>query len=121
MAVLAVNIGEVQLQAVIMLPELPLRAAGAAMEWATEKIGPWAWLTLGVVVAGGIYWYCKQPPDSRDRIKTTTGQVATHFMQEYSRTADGIYQARLQLRACMVPKPERRTPTSAILRELALS
>jgi hypothetical protein len=121
MAVLAINIGEVQLQAVIWLPELPLRVAGAAMEWATEKIGPWAWMILGVVVAGGIYWYCKQPPERRDRIKSAADQVATHVMQEYSKAADGVYQARLQLRACMVPKPEHRTPTSAILRELALS
>jgi hypothetical protein len=121
MAVLAINIGEVHLRAVILLPELPLRAAGAAMDWATEKIGPWAWVILGVVIAGGIYWYSKQPPERRDQIKTTAGQVATHLLQEYGKATDGVYQARLQLRACMVPKPGHRTPASAILRELALS
>lgn len=121
MAVLAINIGEVQLQAVIWVPALPFRVAGAAMGWATEKIGPAAWVILGVVVAGSVYWYAKQPPERRERIRTVAGQVATHVMSEYSETADGVYQARLQLRACMVPKPEHRTSTSAILRELALA
>jgi len=121
MAVLAINIGQVQLQAVIWLPEFPLRVAGATMEWATEKIGGWAWVILAVVVGGGIYWYCKQPPERRDKIKTVAGQIGSHVIEEYSKAADGVQQARLQLRASMVPKPEHRTPTSAILRELALS
>ena len=73
MAVLAINIGEVQLQAVIFIPSLPFRVVGAAMEWATEKIGPLAWVILGVGVAGGIVWYCKQPPERRP---------ATRLMQE---------------------------------------
>jgi hypothetical protein len=121
MAVLAINIGEVQLQAVIWLPALPLRVAGAAMEWATEKIGGWAWVILGVAVAGGVYWYTKQPPERRQQIQTVAGQVANHVVDEYGKATGGLYQARLQLRAAMVPKPEHRTPTSAILRELALS
>ncbi len=121
MAVLAINVGEVQLQAVIWLPALPFRIAGATMGWATEKIGGWAWVILGVATAGGIYWYTKQPPERREQIKTVAGQVATHFMDQYGKATDGVYQARLQLRAVMVPKPVHRTPTSAILRELALS
>ena len=121
MAVLAINIGEVQLQALIFIPSLPFRVVGAAMEWATEKIGPLAWVILGVGVAGGIVWYCKQPPERRDRINKVAGDIATRVMRDYSKATDGVYQARLQLRACMVPKPEHRTPTSAILRELALS
>jgi hypothetical protein len=121
MAVLAINIGEVELQAVIWLPALPLRVAGATIEWATEKIGGWAWVILGVAVAGGIYWYTKQPPERREQIKNLAGQIATHVMDEYGKATDGVYQARLQLRAAMVPKPDHRTPTSAIVRELALS
>lgn len=121
MAVLAINIGQVQLQAVIWVPALPFRVVGTAMEWATEKIGSWAWVVAGALVVGGAVWYCKQPPERRGRINAAVGQVATHAMQEYSKAADCVHQARLQLRAAMVPKPERRTPTSAILRELALS
>jgi len=33
---------------------LPFRVVGAAMEWATEKIGPLARVILGVGVVGGI-------------------------------------------------------------------
>jgi hypothetical protein len=32
-----------------------------------------------------------------------------------------VYQARVTLRASVVPKPQGRTPVSAIMRELALS
>lgn len=42
-------------------------------------------------------------------------------MDEYTSAAANVHQARLQLRASMVPKPEQRTPVSAIVRELALS
>jgi hypothetical protein len=49
---------------VIFIPSLPFRVVGVAMEWATEKIGPLAWVILGVGVVGGIVWYCKQPPDA---------------------------------------------------------
>jgi hypothetical protein len=121
MAVLAVNIGEVQLQAVIVVPALPFRLAGAAMNWATGRFGRSAWVVLGLVVAGGIYWYFKQPPQRRDMIKKMAGSIGTHVMNEYGAAAETLYQARVKLRACMVPKPENRTPVSAILRELALS
>ena len=121
MAVVAINIGEVQLQAVIWVPALPFRAAGAAMKWATGKIGPMAWVLLGVVVAGGIYWYVKQPPERRDTVKKVASSMGTHIMEEYGKAAGEVYQGRLKLRACMVPKPGQRTPVSEILRQLALS
>jgi len=57
----------------------------------------------------------------RDRIRKVAGEIGTHLLENYGTAAAGVYQARLQLRACMVPRPGRRTPASAILRELALS
>ena len=121
MTVLAVNIGQVQLQAVIVVPALPFRLAGATMKWATGKIGNFAWMILGIAVAGGIYWYFEQPPDRRDTIKKVAGSIGTHIMNEYGAAAETVYQAQVKLRACMVPKPEDRTLVSAILRELAIS
>jgi hypothetical protein len=75
----------------------------------------------GVLIGGGIYWYCQQPPERRERIRSVAGQIGTHLMGRYQVAAAGVYQARLQLRACMAPRPERRTLASAIVRELALS
>jgi hypothetical protein len=121
MAVLAVNIGEVQLQAVVVVPALPFRLAGATMKWATGKIGNYAWVILGLAAAGGIYWYFNQPPERRDTLKKAAGSIGTHVMNEYGAATETVYQARVSLRACMVPKPENRTAVSAILRELALS
>lgn len=121
MAVVAINVGEVQLQAVIWVPALPFRAAGAAMKWATDKIGPMAWVLLGVVTAGGIYWYFKQPPERRDTIKKVASSMGTRIVEEYGEAAGEVYRGRLKLHACMVPKPEQRIPVSEILRQLALS
>ena len=121
MAVVAINVGEMQVRAVVLLPELPVRAAAATIKWATSRIGPVAWLILGVMATGGIYWYCQQPAERRDRINNVTGQIGSHLLTEFGKAADGVQQARLQLRACVVPRPEERSIVSSILRELALS
>lgn len=68
MAVLAINIGGSSCRR-SSSSRLPFRVVGAAMEWATEKIGPLAWVILGVGVAGGIVWYCKQPPERRPAMR----------------------------------------------------
>ena len=90
------------------------------MKWATGKIGNYAWVILGLA-ASSIYWYFKQPTERRDTIKEVAGSIGTHIMEQYGAAAEVVYQGRVKLRACMVPKPENRTPVSAILRELALS
>ena len=71
--------------------------------------------------AGGIYWYRKQPPERRERIKEIAGDIGTHFMREYADATGVVQQARLKLRANLVPKPEQRSTASAILRELAVA
>lgn len=82
MAVVAINIGEMQVQAAVMLPAAPVRAAGAAVKWASDRIGPVTWVILAVVIGGGIYWYHKQPPGRRDRIKQLAGEIGTHLLAE---------------------------------------
>jgi hypothetical protein len=121
MAVIAINIGEMQVHAVLVVPALPIRLAAAGVKWATERIGPAAWVILILAAAGGIYWYRKQPPERRERIKEIAGDIGTHFMNEYAGATEVIQQARLKLRANIVPKPEQRTTASAILRELAVA
>jgi hypothetical protein len=121
MALVAINIGDTQVRAVIWLPTLPFRAAGASMKWATDRIGPAAWVILAVVVGGAVYWYCKQPPERREAFKKVATSIGTHLMDQYTEGTSVAYQASLKLRACAVPRPEQRTPASAILRELALS
>jgi hypothetical protein len=110
-----------QVHAVLVVPALPIRLAAAGVKWATERIGPAAWVILILAAAGGIYWYRKQPPERRERIKEIAGDIGTHFMNEYAGATEVIQQARLKLRANIVPKPEQRTTASAILRELAVA
>jgi hypothetical protein len=121
MAVVAINIGEMQVHAIVMIPATPVMAAGAAVKWASDRFGHITWVVLGLLVGGGIYWYCKQTPEYRARTREVAGKVGTRLMEEFGTAADGVNQARLQLRASVVPRPDRRTPVSAILRELAVS
>ena len=121
MAVAAISIGEMQVQAIVMIPAAPVVAAGAAVKWASGRFGPVAWVILGVLIGGGIYWYRKQPPERRGRVQQAAGEIGTQLLEEYGTAAGGVNRARALLRACVVPKPEQRTPVSAILRELALS
>jgi len=121
MAVAAINIGEMQVQAIVMIPAAPVMAAGAAVKWASDRFGPVAWVILGVLIGGGIYWYRKQPPQRREQVKQVAGEIGTHLLEEYGTAVNGVNRARVLLRASVVPRPEQRTPVSAILRELALT
>lgn len=121
MAVVAINIGEIQVRAAVIIPAAPVMAIGAAVKWASDRFGPVAWVILGVLIGGGIYWYRKQPPGRRKRIKQVVGEIGTHLLEEVGTAADGVHRARVMLRGCLVPRPDQRTPASAILRELALS
>jgi len=49
------------------------------------------------------------------------GEVGMRLLGEFATATDGVNQARVLLRASAVPRPEKRTPVSAILRELAVS
>jgi hypothetical protein len=121
MAVAAINVGEMQARAVIMVPAMPIMAGGAAVKWASNRFGLAAWVLVGAVVGGGIYWYRKQSPERREQVKQVAGQVGAHLLEEFGTAANMAHQARVLLRASVVPKPEQQTPAAAILRELALS
>ncbi len=121
MAVVAINVGEMRVHAVMMVPALPAQAVGAAFKWSYDRIGPATWVIPGVLIGGGIYWYCKQPPERRERIRHVVGEIGASYLQQYGAAAEVAYQSRLLLRACVVPRPEQRSTVSAILRELALA
>ncbi|MGH3394033.1 MAG: hypothetical protein ACRDPO_05020 [Streptosporangiaceae bacterium] len=46
MAVIAINIGEMRVHAVLVVPALPVRLAAAGVKWASERIGLAAWVIL---------------------------------------------------------------------------
>jgi hypothetical protein len=121
MAVGAIQVGETHVQAVVMIPGIPARAATAGMKWAIGRIGPWAWVITAAATAGGIWWFCRQPPERREKIVTVARQVGTHLLDEYGRGAEFVLAAQRRLRGCVVPRPEQRTIVSAIVREMAMS
>lgn len=121
MAMAAINIGEMQVRVIVMIPAAPAMAVGATAKWASDRFGPAAWVILGVLIGGGFYWYRKQPPERRERVRQVAGEIGTHLLEEYGTAAGRVNRARMLLRACVVPSPQQRTPVSAIMRELALS
>jgi len=121
MAVAAIGVGETRIQTIVMVPAIPARAAAAGVKWAAGRIGPAAWVITGALIGGGIWWYCKQPPERRDSIREAAVQAVTPLVENYNTATEVVHRGRLQLRTCVVPRPGRRTPVSAILRELALS
>ena len=121
MAVLGVKVGQVHLNAVVMVPALPVRLIGGTAKWVSEKIGPAAWVVLVVIVVGGIWLYFRQPLERRERIKEVGGKVGTFLLDEYMDAATEVGKARVELHACLVPKPDERSRMSAVLRELAMS
>lgn len=120
-AVVEIGIGEARVQAILTIPAVPVQAVGATMKWATGRFGPAAWIAGAVLMGGVGFWLYRQPADRRDRIKAVAAQIGKHFLDEYQAATGGVHQARLQLRASMIPRPAQRTPASAIMRELAVS
>jgi hypothetical protein len=121
MAVAAINVGESRVQALVMVPAAPALAAGGALRWASARFGPAAWVGAGLLAAGGIYWYRKQPPGRRGQLRQSAAAIGGRLLEEFCVAAGGAGQARLALRATVVPAPGQRTPAAAILRELATS
>src|SRR5258708_15594018 len=76
---------------------------------------------LGLVVIGGIYWYRKQAPERRERIKEVTFDIGSRPMDQFEIAVAEVQLERVQVHACVLASPGRRAPVSAILRELARS
>jgi hypothetical protein len=94
MAVAAINVGEMQLHAVVMLPAAPARAAGGAFKWTYDRIGSFTWVILGVIIGGGFYWYHKQPQERRKRIMQVAGEIGDSYLQQYGAAAEVAYRVR---------------------------
>jgi hypothetical protein len=113
--------GESHYQVTVMVPAAPVMAIGGAAKWASKKIGPAAWLLLGTLAVGGVWLYFRQPQERREGIKEAAVKVGAALFDELEKASAEMMAARVQLRAGVVPGPAERTPTSAVLRELAMS
>jgi hypothetical protein len=120
-AAIDIRVGERHLQAAGMIPAAPVIAAFATTKWASEKIGPSAWLILGLIFGGGIYAYRQQPEERRGRIKEIARTMGLELMEQRAVASAEVRQARDLLRIYAVAGPEQRTSTSAIFRELAIT
>ncbi|HEV2374446.1 MAG TPA: hypothetical protein VGS19_20080 [Streptosporangiaceae bacterium] len=121
MAVVAVNVGDVQLPAEVVFPAVPCRSVAASAEAAVDRFGPVACVVLAMLGIGGATWYRELPPERRQKVKRVVSQIGAHLADEYEQPPDDVHRARHELGACMVPSPEQRSALSALVREMAIS
>ena len=122
LAAIELRFGEFQFQAMVTLPATPVRAAVGAFTWASGKIGRRAtWTIVGILVVGLVILYLKQPEERKEKIKEAAVKLGKSYVNEMTTTATNVQLAHAQLRASVVPGPQDRSSTSAILRELAVS
>ena len=122
MAVVALKLGEFEFSAMVMIPAAPFRAAGMAFSWASAKIGRPA--TVAVIAAVAVILaviYFNQPPERKDKIKGVAAEVGKSYLNQMMVVTASVQSAQAQIRANVVLGPERRSPISAVLRELALA
>ena len=120
-AAIDVRVGEHQLQAVTMIPAAPVYAIGAGTKWASEKIGPWAWVLLAALGVGAVVLYRRQSPERREAIRKVAAGVGNVLMEQYAEAQRAVNDAQSKLSACLVPPPDTRSVPSAVLRMLATS
>lgn len=120
-AAINVEVGQVQFQALAMIPTAPVVAVGATVKLGWDKIGPAALLILAAVVAGGVMWYRRQPDERRERIRSVVGEVGQFLAEEGNKALTEMRQAEALLGAYVVPEPEICSVTSAVVRKLAMT
>ena len=74
----AVKGGAARFQVSVMVPAAPVMAVGEITKWASEKIGPWAWAGLAVLLIAGGFLYSRQPEERRAKIRAAMIPNATH-------------------------------------------
>ncbi|MHB1891451.1 MAG: hypothetical protein ACYCUF_11300 [Acidimicrobiales bacterium] len=121
LAAINVKVGETQVQAIMLVPATPILAVGATARWAADKVGPVAWVALALLALGGAVLYQRQPPERKERIKHIASETGRFLLNEYTRASNNLQHAQDQLGSCVVPGPEERSVTSAVLRKLAVA
>lgn len=120
LAVIAVQDGEMHVRVTLSLPAVPVRLAVAGGKWAARKVGPVpAAVILLTAAAAGIWWYRSQPAGRREQVRDAALSLGKLYMEQYNAAGAELLQARVDLRGSLVPRPEHRSATSAVLRELA--
>jgi hypothetical protein len=94
-----------RLNATVMLRAAPVVALGKETKWGSEKIGPVAWFIMAALVLGGIWLYPQQPGERRERIRDAAAKTGMFLLEEASKAAAEVGQARVQLTAKQCPGP----------------
>jgi hypothetical protein len=114
-----VSDGDAAVKAALMIPGVPLIAVGVGAKHAYDRFGPVAIGVVGLIVAGGILLYFKQPPDRRNAIKGGTGKVFRALAEMHGEAVATAEQVRRELRQNLVPPALDPPPFVTIFRTLA--
>lgn len=120
-AVIHVAHGELEVEALMLLPAAPVALVASTAKWAIESHGLFGLLGLIVVTAGGAALYRRQSPATKERLKQTAIDVGQQWLEEGAVRIAALNQARNEVVAGVVPAPSTRSWQSAVLRQLAVS
>jgi hypothetical protein len=121
LAAVDIEVGQRNLHALAAIPALPTMTALAGFKWASDRIGPAAWLGAGLLVAGGFVIYRHQPQSRQQAIKNFGHSTGKFLFDEGVKALTLAEQGRQSFEMFVVPSPESRTQTSTILRHIAVT
>ncbi|MCL4519764.1 MAG: hypothetical protein M1587_11275 [Thaumarchaeota archaeon] len=113
--------GEDAIQAIAIIPTVPILATEAGIKLVIEKVGSLAWVVFVAIAVGGIYAYKQQSQKRKDAIWKVAHEVGGIFLDQFTEEMAKINQARSLLGSYAVPPPESRSAIAIVLRELAFS
>jgi len=113
--------GELEVQALMLVPATPVALVGGAAKWAIDSYGLAGLLGLIVVTAGGAALYRLQSSATKERLKQTAIDIGKAWFEEAQTRIADRNDAQSQLIAGFVQAPSTRSWQSAAIRELAVS
>ena len=99
-ATLDLRAGETRIQANVMMPVMPVLVLRAGTKWAADRIGPAAWLVLGLLLRGGWELYRCQPSERKERLKGVAATTGQFLLEDCGSAMACVHKAQVQLSAC---------------------
>jgi hypothetical protein len=120
-ATLVVGEATVHVQAMMMVPTLPVAGIVAGVRWASTRAGISPWIMGLLLAGGGALLYRRMSSKRRATTRQVLGELGTALLEEIA-TAQARQQMALRdLGRRVVPLLSHRTVDAMVLRELAMA
>lgn len=120
-ATVRIDQSEQQLMVLAAVPAAPAFAIVGGTKWAADRIGPIAWLILGLFLAGAFVTYRRQTPQRQKRINETASEVGEFFLNAAAFAVNSLEEAQQELDGCIVRGLESPCVEANVIRTLAIA